>query len=194
MTTDGGKWTVFQKRIDGKVDFKRTWDEYEKGFGYPNLEYWLSTAWLSLMISSKPLGWELRMDMQKFDGTRAYAKYSNFWVDGCDVRYKLSSVGTFTGNTTTDALSNQLDSEFSTVDRDNDIDASHCAQILEGGFWYKGYPCQKTNPNGVYRQPGTSYTFGIDWEGFEAGSLKYIDMKIRPIAAPSTTSLPAPGR
>ena len=41
MTTDGGGWTVFQKRVDGTVDFYRVWDDYVKGFGDPDTNYWL---------------------------------------------------------------------------------------------------------------------------------------------------------
>ncbi|KAK3762652.1 hypothetical protein RRG08_042073 [Elysia crispata] len=39
--TDGGGWTVIQRRAAGDVDFYRDWTAYRKGFGSLTVDFWL---------------------------------------------------------------------------------------------------------------------------------------------------------
>nr|XP_039252905.1 fibrinogen alpha chain-like [Styela clava] len=41
LKTDGGGWTVFQRRMDGSTKFDRTWKEYKTGFGDADRDMWL---------------------------------------------------------------------------------------------------------------------------------------------------------
>ena len=89
MTTDGGGWTVFQRRQDGTVDFYRVWDDYKKGFGNISGEFWLGLENIKRLTKDKDK--ELRVDLEDFEGEKRYAKYETFNVEGG--KYKLTVEG-----------------------------------------------------------------------------------------------------
>ena len=91
MTTDGGGWTVFQRRHDGSVDFYRVWNDYKNGFGNMSGEFWLGLEKIERLTKDKDVNKELRVDLEDFEGEKKYAKYETFIVEGG--KYKLTVEG-----------------------------------------------------------------------------------------------------
>ena len=95
QTTAGGGWTVFQKRLDGSVDFYRNWWNYKVGFGDLNGEFWLGLNKIYRLTSNKNN--MLRVDLKDFEGNTAYAKYNKFGVMSENNKYKLM-LGSYSGD------------------------------------------------------------------------------------------------
>ena len=89
MTTDGGGWTVFQRRQDGSVDFYRNWTDYKKCFGNMSGEFWLGLE--NIKRLTKDNDKQLRVDLEDFGGEKRYAKYKTFKVESRE--YKLTVEG-----------------------------------------------------------------------------------------------------
>ena len=68
QTTDGGGWTLFQRRIDGSVNFFQDWDSYKNGFGQLQNEFWLGNENIFTMSLQGlcPRANELRIDLINF--------------------------------------------------------------------------------------------------------------------------------
>ena len=127
MTTDGGGWTVFQRRKDGGTDFYRDWAQYQGGFGDINGEHWLGNDRLAAMTKGART---LRIDMANTVGTKYYAKYNTFQIADGSKKYRLNVSG-FTG-TASDALSYQNGHPFTTKDQDNDKHSvANCAALFK---------------------------------------------------------------
>ena len=87
MTTDGGGWTVFQKRLDGSVDFYLNWESYKNGFGDLSGEFWLGNDNLHRLTAADHV--MLRVDLEDFEGNITYAEYTDFGVADEADKYRL---------------------------------------------------------------------------------------------------------
>ena len=173
METDGGGWTVFQRRQDGSVDFYRYWTDYENGFGNLTGEFWLGLSKIHRL--TKEGSNTLRVDLRSFDNNTRYANYSTFSISNSSTEYILT-VGGYYG-TAGDSLANHNGMKFSTRDNDNDISIYNCAQERSGAWWYNN--CDRSNLNGLYIANGHNDDAATwqSWKGYE--SLKFTEMKTR---------------
>ena len=192
QTTDGGGWTVFQRRIDGSVDFFRDWEHYKQGFGNLQNEFWLrnENIFTLTLQGLYPRSNELRIDMINAKKIKKSAIYANFLITNAATKYTLLVNG-YTG-TLKDALKDHNRQKFSAFDSDNDSHPSvNCGSLLFSGWWFSN--CHVSNLNGKYYSGGKMafdiynknilIHSGIHWysNGFNgpSDSLILTEMKVR---------------
>ncbi|XP_066023290.1 uncharacterized protein [Pocillopora verrucosa] len=171
QTTAGGGWTVFQKRLDGSVDFYLNWTNYKTGFGSLNGEFWLGLDRIHRLTNSSNN--KLRVDLEDMSGNTAYAEYSVFTVGNDATKYQLN-VNNYSGNAS-DSLAYHNGYPFMT----KDVSSSNCAVTFKGAWWYRG--CYESSLNGVYHHGKYTGVDSIRWHGFLHHSAKRAEMKMRPI-------------
>ena len=70
------------------MDFNRNWTNYKAGFGSPAGEHWLGNDKLHRLTSQR--AYELRIDLEDWEGNTRYAVYDNFSVADESDNYRLS--------------------------------------------------------------------------------------------------------
>ncbi|XP_069990766.1 uncharacterized protein [Penaeus vannamei] len=182
MDTDGGGWTVIQRRQDilPRQDFFRPWHEYVVGFGQrPCGEFWLGLENIHALTGQTPN--QLRILLEDFDGATRWANYGYFHVGDEGASYALT-VANYTGDAG-DSLAYHNGQKFSTKDRDSDESSTNCAERFRGAWWYKS--CIHSSLNGEYLGGShNSIHEGIYWRAWRGYyySLKAATMMIRPAA------------
>ena len=133
MVTDGGRWIVFQPRVDASIEFYRGWEECKNGFGDPNGNFWLGLEKVH-KLASPGRGAILRVDIKHFNSPDSvrYAIYSKFEILSESEGYKLKVDG-FSGDAG-DSLSYQNGRMLSTNDHDQDLSAMNCAAVIFNGL------------------------------------------------------------
>ncbi|OBS74910.1 hypothetical protein A6R68_14545 [Neotoma lepida] len=182
METDGGGWTLIQRRQDGSMNFQRTWEEYKEGFGNVAREHWLGNEAVHRLTSRT--AYLLRVELHDWEGRQTSIQYEHFQLGSERQRYSLS----VNASSSPTGLKNSLapwGTKFSTSDMDNDNCMCKCAQMMSGGWWFDA--CGLSNLNGIY-YPVHQHLHkinGIRWHYFRGPSysLHGTRMMLRPMGA-----------
>ncbi|KAM3850501.1 angiopoietin-4-like, partial [Diretmus argenteus] len=180
METSGGGWTVFQRRLNGSVNFQRSWREYRLGFGDVSGEHWLGNELLHQLTSQGQ--YSLRVSLRDWEGNSAYSQYDRFTLASESQQYRLYLRG-YSGTAGKQSSLVTHGTGFSTRDQDNDnCDHCKCALMLTGGWWFDA--CGLSNLNGIYYNVGHNIRKlnGIKWHHFRGPSysLRSTAMMVRP--------------
>jgi len=151
QTTDGGGWTVFQRRSAPYSGiFDRWWHSYRDGFGNLTDAFWLGNKYLHRIALSESL---LRIDLHRADGQTGYAKFGGFQVANEAELFRWD-MNSYEGNIS-NAIYGNLDPNlnirgmvFSTPDKDNDNRPSSIC-FPYAGWWAND--CSTMNLNSKSR-------------------------------------------
>lgn len=174
---DGGGWTVFQRRLDGSIDFYRNWEAYADGFGSVDHEHWLGNDNLHYITSKK--NYEMRVDLESFDNETRYAQYTTFRVNSACDEYRMTIDG-YNG-TAGDSMEYHNNMMFTTFDRPNNPYPQNCAlpNLGHGAWWYK--TCAQSNLNSRWVENGWGSWSNVIWDTWLGWRcLRETTMRIRP--------------
>ena len=171
QTTDGGGWTVFQRRsAPYSNSFDRLWHRYRDGFGDLTEEFWLGNKYLHRIAPSGSL---LRIELHRADGQTGYAKFGGFQVAN-ETNLFWWDMNSYEGNIpnaiygNSDPNLNIRGMAFSTPDNNND-NCPSCRCFGRAGWW-ANY-CAKVALNSRSRP---------NWKPWsEKSSIAFSEMKVR---------------
>ena len=185
MDVDEGGWVVIMRRFNGSVDFNRSMEEYEFGFGDITGEFWYGLKNIHCLTSREAV--ELRIEIGNETEPSIVWEYSTFRI--ADKPYYTLTVGGGKGvGDTYNAFYEHNGNHFYTYDRDHS--SGRCGKRFWAGWWYEhgrisSYryhsDCHVGNLNGRYEPPTAPAKNKLSWYT-ASGFVHYTHatMKVRP--------------
>lgn len=177
-------WITIQKRMNGKMDFRREMKDYMEGFGMPDEDLWLglqnmhhlSRQYTSVsddgrVVTKAP---KLIISFEDWEGVRSEARYQSFGVAGKAEGYRVIDLQVATDNTFPNPSDIFSEQRFQ-------VPASDTCYPGKNTGWWGASSCSLTNLNGKLaskmQDASHKVAFVTGWQNNAA--LKYIDMKIQ---------------
>ena len=180
--TTGGGWIMYQRRVNGKLNFTRTWEEYKHGFGDNGgntTELWLGNEkFYQLVHGAKTV--TVRVEVDAFDGTQCWMEADNFTLSNEALLY------TTLWNSSTRACMRKIrgpwrrhrDRPFRTFDKAGGLQT--CLDEYKGGWWYQDdVDCAPLFINGEYLSSAKPDRHSIYLDRFKTVSLERSRMMFR---------------
>ena len=185
QATDGGGWIMLQHRIDVTVNFTRNWKEYKYGFGDHGdntTELWLGNEKVYQVLQSiGSTEWQLRIEVDAFDGSGCWVVASNFRMNNEALRYSMDwdNVSASVIELVFDWNYHKL-IPFNTLDNnEGHDDMKACVDRFKGGWWYDD--CFAIFLNGRYGKRAMASSMSISFLSFKYhGIFKRSRMMFRP--------------
>ncbi|KRY58291.1 O-phosphoseryl-tRNA(Sec) selenium transferase, partial [Trichinella britovi] len=185
LETDGGGWTIIQRRENPLVDFNGNWAEYRDGFG-DETDFWIGNEYLHQISNYRLRNGGLKLCVELLDdGNEIHVDcWTHFYVASEYERYLLL-LGIYKGSSKYDNFLTSRGRVFATYDNDNSaMPVIQCASYWQTGWWMN----LQCRPEGTLNLPlqsslNTPYIEGIFWRTRNQG-LKHIVktvMRIRPM-------------
>ncbi|XP_062585415.1 microfibril-associated glycoprotein 4-like [Saccostrea cucullata] len=171
MDTDGGGWTVIQRRNREmpRVNFNTTWNEYRQGFGDVPGNYWLGNDAIHKLTTEYNNSLYIRFESTKKNSYKV--QYSLFSISNETDGYRLS-LGQKSGNIVDQfRVHFVVNYPFSTFDNDRYT----CAARSGSGWWYNH--CTLVNLNAPFAGGHSNYV----WSGIisQGSDLSFSEMLIK---------------
>ncbi|XP_040068834.1 ficolin-1-A-like [Ixodes scapularis] len=192
MDTDGGGWTVIQRRSWAEPEdygFERSKEEYEKGFAGSASSYWIGNENIHALTSHPSSQQVLRIELTKENDETIVANYGKFEVGPKSDGYRLTYAKYWSPNGTQyDGLGFHNQTRFYVVKEKDRVDP--CSQSpISGGWWIPFSGCLFSNLNGrklKNKVPKNTRGLAITWYkiGDESSFdivYKSVEMKVRDV-------------
>ena len=139
LTTNGGGWTVIQRRHEMKIPFARNWEQYRDGFGPVDGEFWLGNENIQRLGKGQLL--------TRLTAGRNYSTYSLY--NQFNVNPSFSLIAQDHSGLISDGIfkmSRHEENPFFSYDNVSRTGVN-CVKKSDGGWWFGG-DCDTINLNG----------------------------------------------